>query len=103
MLTKDFRLSELKCAVTFSVPKEAFSEGAEVRVVGDFNDWDWDSGLTMQLEGDEYKVTAELPVDEAFEFRYRTQDEQWENDWAADGYIPTPFGVDNSVITLTHP
>lgn len=101
MLKKQFLKNKPVCKVTFSLPVEAVNDGSEVRVVGDFNDWNWEKGLPMQLKKNEYTAVAELATGRAYEFRYLVNNARWENDWQADAYAPSPFlGADNSVIFL---
>jgi len=33
-------------------------------------------------------------------FRYLVDGERWENDWAADAYVPNPFGGEDSVVEV---
>jgi len=101
MLKKQYSKNKQTCVVTFTLPKEAARDAREIRVVGDFNDWAWESGATMQEQQGQYQADVELPVGKTFQFRYCMDARQWENDWAADAYVPSPFiGVDNSVVQL---
>ena len=101
MLKKQFLKNKPVCKVTFSLPVSAVKEGSEVRVVGDFNDWNWEQGLAMELKKSEYTAVAELATGRAYEFRYLVNNTDWENDWQADDYAPSPyFGADNSVVLL---
>ena len=101
MLKKQFLKNKPVCKVTFTLPATAVKEGGEVRVVGDFNDWNWEQGLTMELKKSEYTAVAELATGRAYEFRYLVNNSDWENDWQADAYAPSPyFGADNSVVLL---
>lgn len=101
MLKKQYLKSKPVCKVTFSLPVEAVEGGAEVRVVGDFNDWNWENGLAMELKKDEYVAIAELTIGRNYEFRYLVDNDHWANDWNADAYLPSPyFGVENSVVLL---
>ena len=101
MLKKQFLKSRPVCKVTFSLPKEAFQEASEVRLLGDFNQWSWEEGFVMKKGESEYKVVIELPKGLSFQFRYVSDEGTWENDWHADAYQYSPFsGVDNSVVNL---
>ena len=101
MIKKNFLKSSPLCKVTFSLPKEAVQGANEVRVLGDFNQWNWEKGVPM-TEGDEtFFAEIGLGAGQNYEFRYRTDNLQWANDWAADKYVASPFlGVDNSVVEL---
>lgn len=97
-LKKQFLKSKSACKVTFTLPKEAVSGAKDVRVVGDFNDWNWKKGVPMKAKNGEYSAVVELPTGRNYQFRYQMDDGSWENDWAADSYVKTPFGVENSVV-----
>ena len=43
--------------------------------------------------------TINLPVGQKYQFRYWIDGARWENDWAADDYVPNGFGEDNSVLS----
>ena len=101
MIKKQYLKSKPSCKVTFSLPKAAVTEKTEVRLVGDFNNWDWETGTIMKANKSEYKATLELATGSNYEFRYLMANGGWENDWAADAYVPSPFfGIDNSVVTI---
>lgn len=86
-----------KCKVVFHLPTKA-TNGTKVKVVGDFNNWDAKNGIPMEVKNDEFIAEAELPIDQTYQYRYLIDDRDWENDWDADAYFPTEFGVDNSVV-----
>ena len=99
MLNKKFTPKRTVCKVTFSIPSEIVAK--EVALVGDFNDWNWDQGTIMKSSKAEYKAIIELPVGKEYAFRYWIDQQKWENDWAADAYVPSPFvGVDNSIVII---
>ncbi|MDX1941531.1 MAG: hypothetical protein SFU99_13315 [Saprospiraceae bacterium] len=100
MLKKQYLKNKPLCKVTFSLPLEAAPDATEVRLLGDFNGWQWEQGRVMKLSKAEYTVTLELESDRQYEFRYLIDNYAWENDWEADGYVPTPFGVYNSILIL---
>lgn len=101
MLKKQYLKTKPVCKVTFTLPKNAIDTTSEVRVLGDFNNWDWDKGTIMKATKTEYKAIVELTAGKHYEFRYVAADGSWENDWAADAYVPSPFaGTDNSVVML---
>lgn len=100
MLKKQYSKSKPVCKVTFSLPKEAVNGANEVKVLGDFNSWSWEEGLTMKADKEAFKATIELETGRHYEFRYMTDDKTWINDWEADAYYPTPYGPDNSVVFI---
>ena len=100
MLKKQFAKSKPTCKVTFTLPKEAVNGGKEVKLLGDFNDWNWENGYPMKASKNEFKTVVELEAGREYQFRYLIDNTSWENDWAADNYMPTPFGVENSVVAI---
>ncbi len=87
-----------ECRVTFSYqPEDGKPHRVELR--GDFNGWGEDHlPLKRQRDGS-YRVTLNLPKDGEYAFRYLIDEECWDNDEAADGYAPNPFGTgDNGVL-----
>lgn len=97
-LQKKFLKSSNFCTVTFSLPKEAANGATEVQILGDFNDWNPDEGIPMKAKNGAFRATINLPCNKEYQFRYLINHSNWENDWDADKYIPTPFGVENSVV-----
>lgn len=100
MLKKQYSKTKPVCKVTFTLPKEAVNEANEVKVLGDFNNWSWKEGLQMKSGKDGYKATIELTAGRHYEFRYLLDNGTWVNDWEADAYYPTPYGVENSVVFI---
>ncbi|WP_170110296.1 isoamylase early set domain-containing protein [Flavilitoribacter nigricans] len=100
MLKKQYSKNKPVCKVTFTLPKEAVDGAKEVKVLGEFNNWSWKEGLPMKSGKDGYKATVELATGRHYEFRYLLDNETWVNDWEADAYYPTPYGVENSVIFI---
>jgi len=103
MLKKQYLASSSVCEVTFSLPIEAAPDAKEVKVLGEFNDWSWENGTVMQKNGTEYVASLELPVGRQYEFRYFIDKDNWENDWQADNYAATSYGVFNSVVVVDTP
>ena len=100
MLKKDYSKTKPVCKVTFTLPLEAAQGGKEVRILGDFNEWSWEKGYRMKSGKNEFTTEVELNAGSEYQFRYLIDNHIWENDWNADNYLPTPFGVYNSVVSL---
>ena len=100
MLKKQYLKNKPTCKVTFTLPVEAVNGAQEVKLLGEFNGWNREEGILMKATKKEFKTILELETGRNYEFRYLIDNNTWENDWAADGYIQTPFGVSNSVVTL---
>ncbi len=101
MIKKQYSKNKPVCKVTFSLPKEAAYDANEVRVLGDFNDWNWEIAPSMKATKTEFKATLELATGKQYQFRYMIDQGRWENDWDADDYITSPFtGIENSVVVV---
>ncbi|RMF04328.1 MAG: glycoside hydrolase [Bacteroidetes bacterium] len=99
MITKKFLKSKPVCKATFTLPVEAAPAAKAVALVGDFNDWKVEKAVKLKKQKGQFKATVELEAGKEYQFRYLIDGENWENDWAADAYVPTPYGVDNSVVS----
>ena len=99
MIKKQFLKSKPVCKATFTFPAEAAPEAKTVEVVGDFNNWNTEKAVSMKKQKDVFKAVVELETGKEYQFRYLIDGQAWENDWEADAYVSTPFGVDNSVVS----
>ena len=96
MIKKTTMAGGKKVKVTFELPANG---AARVAVVGDFNSWDKAATLLKKRPKDElFAGSINLPVGQKYQFRYWIDGKRWENDWAADDYVPNGFGEDNSVL-----
>jgi 1,4-alpha-glucan branching enzyme len=84
--------------VVFRLPRAVDAE--QVCVVGEFNEWS-PIAHPMEREGDAFVAQFAMTPGRSYRFRYLLDGERWENDWAADAYVPNEFGGDDSVIDLT--
>ena len=102
MLKRQFLADKKTCKVTFTFDPVASEDVEEVAVLGDFNEWD--AGANPMKRGRKngsFSATTKLACGKRYQFRYLINGSLWENDAAADDYVPTPFGdSDNSVIDL---
>lgn len=95
MLTKKFFKTKDEAEVTF----EFFKDGSEsVALIAEFNDWQ-PVAMKYVKKDNVFRARVRLPKDTEYHFRYLVNDTQWENDFAADAYIPNSFGTDNSVVS----
>ncbi len=99
-LKKQFSKTKPVCKVTFTLPKEAIMTGNQVLVLGEFNNWDPAKGIPMKATKTGYSAKLDLETGRNYQFRYLIDNQKWENDWAADGYVPSPYGADNSVVVI---
>ncbi|MCA9939217.1 MAG: hypothetical protein KC418_11265 [Anaerolineales bacterium] len=98
MLVKNYTKTRNFCRVTFKLPAEVSAE--TVHLVGDFNDWDTTSHPMKKLKDGSFSLTVSLPTEQSYRFRYLLDGERWDNDWAADAYVPNEFGSDDSLIKV---
>lgn len=98
-LKKQFLKSKPVCKVTFNLSKKAVDNVQEVKVIGEFNDWNVENGIQMKaMKNGSFKAVVELETGREYQFRYLVNGEVWTNDQEADKYVPTPFGVENCVV-----
>ena len=102
MLKKNFPKTGKVCKATFSIPKKAVAGAKKVELLGEFNNWNTAKPVKMTKKKDgSFSTTVELQTGRSYEFRYLIDGKKWENDWAADQYVPvSAFGIENSVISV---
>ena len=100
-LTKTFVKSRSLYKVAFTLPAEAVVETKKVALLGDFNNWNPEEGIALKKQKDgSFKGIVELTSGE-YQFKYLLDNEKWENDWAADKYVPAGVNAEeNSVVVL---
>jgi 1,4-alpha-glucan branching enzyme len=100
-LKKQYLKSAPVCKVTFRLPPAAAGSASKVTIVGDFNGWDrYAIPMKKQKDGT-FSVTLKLEPNHEYQYRYLIDESTWENDWAADKYVPSPFGnAENSVVVV---
>ncbi len=85
-------------AVTFTLP--AAVGALRAAVCGDWNHWSPDADV-MDLVESGFVRTILLGGGRSYRFRYLLDGSRWENDWAADRYLPNPYGSTDSILDLT--
>jgi 1,4-alpha-glucan branching enzyme len=85
--------------VKFELPGDVAKESAYV--VGDFNEWsENDQPMKYVKSRDVWSATVSLEPGRSYQFRYLIDGETWQNDDQADGFEPSPYFTENSVIRL---
>lgn len=97
MLQKKFTPKRTICKVTFSIPEEWAEK--DVKLVGDFNEWDKKAD-SLEKKNDKWEITMRLKPENKYRFKYLLDGEVWENDDAADEYVPNDFGTQDSVVEV---
>lgn len=88
-----------RATVTFTLDPRVSASRAEI--LGDWNSWTPDCDVMERDEEGGFSLTVQLEAGRNYRFRYLLDGERWENDWAADSYVPNDFGGDDSVVDLT--
>ena len=97
-MKKTYTKTGRSCRVTFEIPSELNAQDAVL--CGEFNDWDLQKHRMKRRKDGSFSITISLKPDQNYRFRYLLDGERWENDWAADDYVPNDFGTQDSVISV---
>ena len=100
MITKQYSKTKPVCKVTFSVPFAQAGQPSDLRVLGDFNQWNWEQALKLTPGKESYQGALELAAGQSYEFRYLINGQHWLNEEAADGYVATPYYSHNCLLQL---
>ncbi len=99
-LKKQYLKSKPICKVTFKISDKEVNGAKSVCIVGDFNNWRKKATPMKSLKNGAFTATIDLEPNKEYQFKYILDGTEWENDWNADRYIPSPIGNwDNSVVT----
>ena len=93
------RAAKGTASVTFTVDPGVGAQTAAV--CGEWNGWSADAGVMRRDAQGGFRLTVDLEPGRAYRFRYLLDGQRWDNDWAADAYVPNGFGGDDSVVDLT--
>lgn len=88
--------------VTFTLAADVVAEATAGTLLGDFNNWDKNSGSLLKKQKDgSLKTTVELEPGKTYQYRYLLSDGRWVNDGNAEQYAPVEgYHIDNCVITV---
>lgn len=88
--------------ITFTLPAEALGNATGAVLLGDFNDWNFDKGISLSVQPDgTLAASIELEAGKSYQYRFLLSDGTWINDWAAQQYVhDAAFGVENSLIIV---
>jgi 1,4-alpha-glucan branching enzyme len=98
MLAKKYSQDGKTCLVTFTLPAQVQAKVAHL--YGDFTEWEKSPQQMLLQEDGGFSITLFLATGHDYRFRYLLDGQRWENDWAADAYVPNPFGTQDSVLKL---
>lgn len=89
-----------KVRVTFSMSAAIWAD--TIYLVGDFNGWS-KTATPLLLDDNGWHASLDLDANQAYQYRYLVNTNEWHNDWQADRYEPNEYGGDNSVVITKLP
>ena len=98
MLKKNYSKTGRMCRVTFELPAEV--KATKASLCGDFNGWSSTANAMKLRKDGRFSTTISLSAGQTYRFKYLLDGNRWENDYAADDYIPNDFGTEDSMVTV---
>jgi 1,4-alpha-glucan branching enzyme len=98
MPKKDFTKTGRSCRVTFELPAEVNAQKAVL--CGEFNQWSQSSHPMKRRKDGSFTLTISLKPGQQYRYKFFVDGERWENDWAAESYIPNEHGSEDSVVNI---
>ena len=88
--------------IVFTLPAEAVTGASKVVLLGDFNNWNEEKGVTLEKqEHGSFKAVVPLEAGKTYQYRFLLNDGRWVNEYHAQNYVPVPgFYIDNCQITV---
>lgn len=103
-LKKQYLKKDGGCKITFSLEEkiETVEKIENVRITGDFNNWDINCEPMKKLKNGGFSQTINLEAGKTYQFRYLINDLVWENEPEADSFVPNGLGTGdfNSLIVV---
>jgi len=84
--------------VIFTLPADVRAD--RVALCGEFNGWSTEDVELERAADGTWQATIALEPGRAYRYRFLLDGERWENAWQSDGYVPNPYGGDDSVIAV---
>ncbi|MFU8813247.1 MAG: isoamylase early set domain-containing protein [Balneolaceae bacterium] len=97
MLQKEFTPKRTVCKVTFAIPEEWAKK--DVAIAGEFNNWDTKSDKLTKKDG-KWETLLRLKPNSEYRYKFLLDGQVWENDDAADAYVPNEFGTEDSLVKV---
>jgi 1,4-alpha-glucan branching enzyme len=98
MLRKTYSKTKRSCRVTFEVPQQA--KAKNVALCGEFNNWNPAANPMKQRKDGRFSTTVSISAGRSYRFKYLVDNQHWENDSAADSYVPNEFGSEDSLLRI---
>ena len=88
--------------ITFTLPAEIVGEATSAVLLGEFNNWDYNNGISLKKQKDgSMKATTTLEPGKTYQYRYLLNDGRWVNDQKADNYVHiSGYQVENCVVSV---
>lgn len=100
-LEKKYLKSKPVCKVKFVAPEPLVGSAKSIYLAGDFNSWNYEETQLRKQKDGRYTATLELQPGNEYQYRFVLDGEQWENDFAADKYVPSNVcNAENSVVVV---
>jgi 1,4-alpha-glucan branching enzyme len=84
--------------VTFTLPADVGADS--VVLCGEFNEWSTEDIRLERADDGSWRATIALEPGRTYRYRYVLDGQRWENAWQADGYVPNPYGSDDSLVVV---
>jgi 1,4-alpha-glucan branching enzyme len=86
--------------ITFTLPAQIVDNATSALLLGDFNNWDLNSGSIMTAQKDgSLKTTINLEYGKTYQYRYLLNNGTWVNDENAAEFVPQ-YQIQNCIITV---
>ncbi len=99
-LIKKYLKSKPVCKVTFKLPKDIVNGAKKVSLAGEFNDWNIEKIKLSKKKDGSFSRVVDLPVGNAFQFRYLVDDKEWRNDPEADDYVSNGIDAQENCVVI---
>lgn len=85
--------------ITFQLSANIVAEAVSGILVGEFNNWDFENGISLKKQKDgSFKTTVDLEPG-IYQYRYFLSDGRWANDDRAGNYVHD-YNVENCVVVV---
>lgn len=88
------------CKVTFRIPAGVGKSLKTAKVLGEFNNWSFNSNPMKRLKNGAFTTTIDLENGREYQFRYLLDENHWENETEADNFVPSPYGDSNNSVII---
>jgi len=97
---KQYLKTKPLCKVTFSMSKEKFNQAEDIKLIGEFNQWDIGCQPMKKQKNGKFSQTVDLEPGKEYQYRLLINGNEWLNDPEAEKYVPNEFASENSVVVI---